>query len=367
MTQELDKKSEVSSQHSEEVAESDLERFRAQFTHVEQILNHPIASVSFFSYLMERFCPETYLFLMDVKEFESSRSVDLPERFYTIIFKYIQKDADFEININSDTKQKLIELQNEQQLPTEGQEKGHCEIQIQRNCFADAKKELIQTLQFNQLNAYLHSKPFQELVVTLTHERSIDKKYKISKYQTTPFSSSEKELLLMSWKLLTKPTPFNPTPFTLLVSKFYEHLFTFQPDYKDTFFSKSDMRKQTRKFVQIGTLAIAALENPEKTLPVLKRLAIKHQAIGVRIEHFLPTREAFVFGIGESMDENFFNPQILDLWRSAFDVLINTMLSFYDDDSIEQKKVHDTQEDAANAGVTGKSKSKTKKKECTIS
>jgi hemoglobin-like flavoprotein len=65
---------------------------------------------------------------------------------------------------------------------------------------------------------------------------------------------------------------------------FYAELFAIDPSLQPMF--SNDMGEQQKKLMSALTLVIRSLDNPEKIIPPVQRLAVKHLDYGVLPEHY---------------------------------------------------------------------------------
>ena len=103
---------------------------------------------------------------------------------------------------------------------------------------------------------------------------------------------------------------------------FYKTLFEYAPEVKPLF--KSDIKDQGRKLVTTLAVAIKDLDDLDKLVPVLQKLAEKHVDYGVKAEHFTPVGNALLSTLKQGLGDDF-TPEVRQAWVEVFRVVANTM------------------------------------------
>lgn len=113
-----------------------------------------------------------------------------------------------------------------------------------------------------------------------------------------------------------------------IAKSFYLHLFEIAPDTKKLF--TGDMERQGSMLMTSLSLAVSGLSNMEDVLPSVQALGERHISYGVKIEHYQPAMEAFLWALQHHLGDHF-TPALKDAWTSAFQALIDAMRETYDD------------------------------------
>ena len=103
---------------------------------------------------------------------------------------------------------------------------------------------------------------------------------------------------------------------------FYAELFAIDPSLRSMF--SEDMREQHKKLLSALALVIRSLDNAEKIIPPVQRLAIKHVDYGVLPEHYTFVGNALLRALKKALGADF-TPELRDAWVEAFRLLAKTM------------------------------------------
>ncbi|MEM7132383.1 MAG: globin family protein [Chloroflexota bacterium] len=103
---------------------------------------------------------------------------------------------------------------------------------------------------------------------------------------------------------------------------FYDHLFELDPSLRVLF--KSDMKEQRRKLMQTLQVAVAALDNLDALVPVLRKLAITHVGYGVRDEHYATVGSALLWTLEQGLGEAF-TDEIRSAWAAIYTIMSSVM------------------------------------------
>ena len=103
---------------------------------------------------------------------------------------------------------------------------------------------------------------------------------------------------------------------------FYERLFTLDPSIKPMF--KGDMVHQGRMLMSMLSAAVDGLTNLDALVPTVMKLGARHNAYGVRDEHYATVGEALLHTLEKGLGEQF-TPEVREAWVSAYSVLASTM------------------------------------------
>ena len=103
---------------------------------------------------------------------------------------------------------------------------------------------------------------------------------------------------------------------------FYAELFGIDPSLRAMF--KGDMREQRKKLLATLALVVRSLHAPEKILPAVKNLAVKHVDYGVQPQHYTLVGNALLRTLKKGLGAAF-TPQVCDAWVEAFRMLAKIM------------------------------------------
>ena len=106
-----------------------------------------------------------------------------------------------------------------------------------------------------------------------------------------------RQLVTESWKQLA--------PNGSLVGQiFYRRLFEIDPSLR-SMFTASLMDEQIRKLTTMLDLIVHWLDVPERLVPVLKQLGVRHSTYGVQDEHYAKVGSALMGTLEEGLGEKF--------------------------------------------------------------
>ena len=100
-----------------------------------------------------------------------------------------------------------------------------------------------------------------------------------------------------SWTLLA---PIAETA----ASRFYERLFELDPSLAPLF-AAADPATQRRKLVQTLAMVVAGIEDFDRLLPAVEALGRRHDAYGVRPEHYATVGEALLWTLHRALGDAF--------------------------------------------------------------
>ena len=106
------------------------------------------------------------------------------------------------------------------------------------------------------------------------------------------------------------------------VERFYEWLFREVPDVRPMF--REDPGPQARKFLQSLKVIVAALDAPQKHVPVLQRLGERHREYGVRPEHYPVVARGLLLALEEALGPAL-TPAARSAWSRALDLVTVVM------------------------------------------
>lgn len=103
---------------------------------------------------------------------------------------------------------------------------------------------------------------------------------------------------------------------------FYKTLFEYAPELKPLF--KSDIKDQSKKLLTTLGVAVKGLDDLDKLVPVLHKLAERHVDYGVKAEHFTPVGNALLSTLKQGLGDDF-TPEVRQAWVDVFRVVATTM------------------------------------------
>jgi hemoglobin-like flavoprotein len=104
---------------------------------------------------------------------------------------------------------------------------------------------------------------------------------------------------------------------------FYENLFKIAPELRPMF--REDLAGQGMKFFSTLHTIFDMLTAPEAAQSEMDDLSDSHTALGVKVEHFAPMREALDMTLTETLGQDF-TPEIRDAWLRAYDDVAADMI-----------------------------------------
>ena len=84
---------------------------------------------------------------------------------------------------------------------------------------------------------------------------------------------------------------------------FYERLFATNPGFGSLF--KGDMRIQGDKLITMLALVVSDLTEPDRILPAVRDLAVRHVTYGVKLADYDAVYEALLWTLGQVLGEDF--------------------------------------------------------------
>lgn len=98
---------------------------------------------------------------------------------------------------------------------------------------------------------------------------------------------------------------------------FYGRLFELDPSIRPMF--QHDMRLQSGKLMQVLDYTVGQLDRFDEARPMLRELGKKHAtSYGVRPEHYATLRKAFIWSIGQALEDQFY-PDVKAAWLAVID------------------------------------------------
>jgi hemoglobin-like flavoprotein len=103
---------------------------------------------------------------------------------------------------------------------------------------------------------------------------------------------------------------------------FYDRLFEMDPSVRPLF--KSDMAQQKKKLMQMLSVAVDGLANPQRLIPVLEQLGARHVGYMVQEHHYGLVGEALLWTLREGLGDSF-TPEVESAWREVYGLVSSVM------------------------------------------
>jgi hemoglobin-like flavoprotein len=106
------------------------------------------------------------------------------------------------------------------------------------------------------------------------------------------------------------------------VLMFYERLFFVDPSLRLMF--RGDMKRQSRKVLEMITFTVSGLSRLEEIVPIVQSLGRRHAVYGTRDEHYVTVGAALLWTLEQGLGAAF-TPAVREAWAAAYALLANTM------------------------------------------
>lgn len=106
------------------------------------------------------------------------------------------------------------------------------------------------------------------------------------------------------------------------IQRFYERLFERAPHLRPLF--SSDIKRQSRKFLQSLRVIVNSLSATERAAPVLQRLGERHRGYGVTADHYEVVGGVLIDTFSEVLEEDF-TDEVREAWSAAFRLIASIM------------------------------------------
>jgi len=126
------------------------------------------------------------------------------------------------------------------------------------------------------------------------------------------------ELVKSSWSLVATLDP------VVVGDLFYNRLFEIAPQVKHMF--RSPMPEQSKKLIAMIGYVIAKLDKLEDIIGEVGKLAQRHNAYGVKPEHYAVVGGALIWTLEKGLGENW-NEEVKDAWIKCYTILSNAMIA----------------------------------------
>jgi hemoglobin-like flavoprotein len=126
------------------------------------------------------------------------------------------------------------------------------------------------------------------------------------------------ELVKSSWSLVTTIDP------VVVGDLFYNRLFEIAPQVKHMF--RNPMPEQSKKLIAMIGYVIAKLDKLEDIIGEVGKLAQRHNAYGVKPEHYTVVGSALIWTLEKGLGE-YWNEEVKDAWIKCYTILSNAMIA----------------------------------------
>lgn len=106
-------------------------------------------------------------------------------------------------------------------------------------------------------------------------------------------------------------------------ARFYERLFELDPSLAPLF-TAVDPATQRRKLVQTLAMVVAGIEDFDRLLPAMEALGRRHDAYGVRPEHYATVGEALLWTLRRALGDAF-DDATREAWSAAYAAIAAAM------------------------------------------
>ncbi len=108
---------------------------------------------------------------------------------------------------------------------------------------------------------------------------------------------------------------------------FYNKLFELDPSLRTLF--KEDITVQKKALMATLTFAVAMLNHPDKLVPAVQKLGVRHAEVGVKKSHYATVGQALLWTLEQGLGEAW-TPEATIAWTSVYGILSETMLEASD-------------------------------------
>lgn len=114
-------------------------------------------------------------------------------------------------------------------------------------------------------------------------------------------------------------------PVTLEMGEaFYENLFEIAPELRKLF--SREAIEQAMRFSEVLAFTVSNLRAPERLLPIIRGLGVRHRELGVAAEHFAPFKIALLKTLQDKMQDGW-TRDVEAAWSSTYDMVASEMLA----------------------------------------
>ena len=104
---------------------------------------------------------------------------------------------------------------------------------------------------------------------------------------------------------------------------FYDRLFEIAPEVRPLF--PEIMTDQKKKLMQMLATAVNGLKDLEAIVPAVQSLGARHEAYGVKAEHYDSVAAALLYTLGKGLGDDF-TPEVEAAWTETYGILAGVMI-----------------------------------------
>jgi hemoglobin-like flavoprotein len=104
--------------------------------------------------------------------------------------------------------------------------------------------------------------------------------------------------------------------------QFYDRLFTIAPEFRPLF-KDTDMREQSKKFIQMIAIVVYGLDDVEKLSTSLRDMGMRHVNYGVKLTDYSKVGEAFLWMLEQQLDADY-TADVEAAWLKAYTMITTT-------------------------------------------
>ena len=104
---------------------------------------------------------------------------------------------------------------------------------------------------------------------------------------------------------------------------FYDRLFEIAPEVRPLF--PEIMTDLKKKLMQMLATAVNGLKDLDAIVPAVQKLGARHEAYGVKEEHYGSVGAALLFTLGKGLGDDF-TPEVEEAWTETYGVLAGVMI-----------------------------------------
>ncbi|MDJ0861759.1 MAG: globin family protein [Gammaproteobacteria bacterium] len=128
--------------------------------------------------------------------------------------------------------------------------------------------------------------------------------------------SRQKDLVKDSWEKLRPDVD-------RAAELFYTRLFEENPTLRELF--RGELAEQGKRLMTMLGTAVGKLDQLEAVTPMLHELGRRHEAYGVRAEHYETFQDALMWTLQNVLGADFY-PEVEDAWGAFYEILSRAMI-----------------------------------------
>lgn len=105
-------------------------------------------------------------------------------------------------------------------------------------------------------------------------------------------------------------------------ARFYSALFAALPETRPMF--GTDMTRQKARLMEMLSFLVEQIEHPEILEPMLSGLGKRHEAYGVKPDHYAPMGQVLLTEMALTLGEQW-TPEVETAWKAAFQAIVDGM------------------------------------------